>query len=143
MPASSGASTITRARTVVSWVCACVMVMSSPLPGWPLRHTTLLNSCLERGKRLDPETIEVLTQCRDRIGIDGVEAPRAFGAVGDQVGALQDAKMLGNRRTTHREFLREFANGQRSIAQEAAENGAPRRVAKSVELGRLVTIHLR
>src|SRR5262245_59708183 len=94
----------------------------------------LFNFSLEGGKRLDPETFEVRAQRRDSVWIDRIQAPRARSAVGDQVGALKDAEMLGDCRAAHREFTRQFADGQRPVAHEAAENGPPGRVAEGVEL---------
>jgi hypothetical protein len=54
--------------------------------------------------------------------------------VGDQVGALENPEMLGNRGTRHREFTGELADGQRPLLHEPGENRPPRAITERVEL---------
>jgi hypothetical protein len=89
---------------------------------------------LEGDEGVSPEALEVRPQRRKRLRIDGVQAARALGVVGDQVGALEHPEMLGNGGTGHREFPGEFADGQGPLLYETSKNCPPRAITECVEL---------
>ena len=101
-----------------------------------------LDPFLEGRERAGPEVIEVLAQGINGLGIDGIHPPGPGGSICYQVGAFGHAEMLRNRRPAHRELAGKFAHGQGTVKQ-TRQDGAPRGIAEGVELGFMVSIHLR
>ena len=89
---------------------------------------------LERPQRVDPEALEVGTERGHRLGIHGVQPPRAVGAIGDQLGVFENPQMLRNRGTTHRQVARDIDHRQRPFSHQPRENGPASRIAECVEL---------
>jgi len=84
----------------------------------------------------------VRAQGIERVGIELIEPLRSGGLIEDEMSILQNAQVLGDCRPADREFLRQFADGQRSV-HESGEDGAASWIAERIELGVLVSIHLR
>ena len=97
---------------------------------------------LERGQGLIPEVIEVLAKGFERVGIEGVDAARAVGAIGHEPSVLEDAEMLRDRGTADGELARELPDGQRTL-QQARQDRPARAVTQGVELRMFVSNHLR
>src|SRR3954466_2624177 len=53
---------------------------------------------LERVEGLGPEPVEVIPQRRERLRVERVHAPRAVGAIGDELRVLQHPEVLRDRR---------------------------------------------
>jgi len=71
-----------------------------------------------------------------------VQPSRPGGVIDNEVSLLQNPQMLRDCGTANGEPLSQFADGQWA-GEQAVQNGSPGGVAESVELGRLVSSHLR
>ena len=91
---------------------------------------------------MDPEPVEERAQRVDARGIELVDAPVAVRPIEDQVGLLEHAQVLGDRRPADREVAGQLADRQRA-AQQALEDRAPGGVAERVHLRVTVSLHLR
>ena len=89
---------------------------------------------------ISPELVEKVAQRAKTVRLNGVHASCAEGPVGDQTGVLQDAKLLGNRRTADGKRSRQFADGLRPVAKPQ-EDGAAGAIAQGVELRLMVSNH--
>lgn len=76
------------------------------------------------------------------LGIQFVDAARAFAAVAHQAGVLQDAQMLGNGWARNWHARGQFIHGTRRSPQHF-EDGQARRVAQGRETVLYVSVHLR
>jgi len=103
-----------------------------------MRFDPLLEGC----ERLGPEAIEVLAQGINGLRIDCVHTAGSGRSIRHKAGAFEDTEMLRNRRPADGEFASELADGQRAF-EEAREDRAAGRVPKGIELGVLVSTHLR
>src|SRR5436190_12851566 len=98
------------------------------------------DSPLEIGERRRPELVEVLAQGCEGLGIELVDPPVPLGAVDHQIGVLEDAQMLRDRRAADGEIRRQLADGKRALTQLGEDRPASG-VADGVELGLLVSVH--
>jgi len=71
-----------------------------------------------------------------------VQPARTGGVIGDEVGLLENSQVLRDGRAADGKSVGQFADGQRA-GEEAVQNGPPGGIAESIELGRLVSSHLR
>src|SRR5262245_18656502 len=93
----------------------------------------LLLSLGPKGReRIVPELIEPGAQGREPVRIDGVDAARAFRAIGDETGVLQYLEMLGHGRAADRHVLRKGSDGQRS-GPKPLEHAAARCISQCGE----------
>ena len=106
------------------------------------RTSTSHYSFLERGQRLSPESIEVLAQRINALGIDGLHTAGSGGSIRDEIGPLEHTEVLGNRGAADGEFGGEFADRQGAF-EKAREDRPAGRIPQGVELGFLVRCHLR
>jgi hypothetical protein len=89
------------------------------------------------GKAGAPEDAVLLDpgiDCAQGIGIELVDAVTAFAVLADQVGAAQEAKVLGNGWTGDGKSLRDLSGGL-SAAAEKIENSAAGRIGESLKSG--------
>lgn len=91
------------------------------------------NSLLKGRQRLSPKLIEVRAQRIEGLRIERIQTSGSSGSIRDEVGALEHAQMLGNRRSTHREVTGQFAHRQ-GAAEQARKNRATGRITEGVEL---------
>jgi len=83
----------------------------------------------------------MVAQERQTLGVELVDAARAFAAVAHQAGFLEDAEMLGNGRARNRETCGQFVDGPGRSA-EHFKDGQAGRVAEGGESAFYVSIHL-
>jgi len=95
---------------------------------------------LECGERVGPELVEELAQCLQAVRLDGIDAPRAVHAIGDEAGVLENPQMLRNCRPADGKRLGQFADRKRTLAQLDQDRPAGR-VAQGVELRVMVSNH--
>jgi len=100
------------------------------------------NVAFECSEGLAPVPIEVRAQGVERVGVERVHPPTSFGAVHDEAGVFEDAEMLRNCRSAHRKVASQLTDRQRAVG-EPRDDRAPGRVAERVELGIVVSSHLR
>ena len=96
----------------------------------------------EGGESLAPELVEVCADGVEAGGVELVEAAVAVGGVGDEAGLFENFEALGDGGAGDGEIFGELADGERA-AGEAREDGAAGGVAEGVQLGVLVSAHLR
>jgi hypothetical protein len=71
----------------------------------------------------------------ERLTLDAARAALGVNATGDEAGAFEDAKMLGNGGLGHVEGLGEFVDGSFAKGSEASEDGASGGVGEGGEGG--------
>src|SRR5258708_2411633 len=99
-----------------------------------------LDAPLERLEGLGPEVVEVVAQRSERLRVQRIHPPVAERLVYDQMGVLQDAQMLRDRRPADGEPARELDDRLRTV-QQPREDGTPGRVANGVHRGVLASNH--
>ena len=96
----------------------------------------------EGGEGLAPELVEVFADGVEAGGVELVEAAVAVGGVGDEASLFEDFEVLGDGGAGDGKVFGELADGEWA-AGEADEDGTAGGVAEGVELGVLVSVHLR
>jgi hypothetical protein len=86
--------------------------------------------------------VEVFADGVESGGVQLVKATVAVGGVGDEAGLLEDFEVLGDGGAGDGEVFGELADGEWA-AREAREDGSAGGIAEGVELGVLVSVHLR
>ena len=89
---------------------------------------------------MSPDPIEVIAQRLEPVGVEGIDPLGALRLIHHQVGVLEDAQMLRDRRPADRKMPRELADRHRLVHQPR-EDGAAGGVAESIELRFLVSNH--
>src|SRR5207344_225866 len=80
-------------------------------------------SFLKRGQCVVPESVEVGAKRLDAGGVELVQAPRACGAIDDQLRVLEDAEMLRDRRPADRKLACNLAD-RKGPVEEPLDNRA-------------------